>query len=145
VVGLMCLRAFTVGRSLTTDERDRLELGARHLGAAFQKVNFLRDLAEDHDALGRSYLPGIDPGGLTDEQRDLVLDDIDADLRIAEAAVRHLPDHTRPAVLVAQALFAELSRRLRRTPAAQIRTERVRVPGPVKARVVARCLLRGVR
>lgn len=145
VVGLMCLRVFLVEEPRSQELYAVLTPGARRLGAAFQKINFLRDLAEDHHDLGRRYLPGIDPRTLTDEQRDLVLDEIDDDLRVADAAVCHLPDDSRRAVLVAQALFAELSRRLRRTPAERIRRERVGVPGRVKAQVVARCLLRRSR
>jgi phytoene synthase len=144
VVGLMCLRVFLADEPRRESTYDALATGARRLGAAFQKINFLRDLAEDHHGLGRCYLPGIDPQTLTDAQRDLVLDEIDADLRSASAAVPHLPDDSRRAVRVAQALFVELSLRMRSTPAQQIRTQRVRVPGPVKARVVARTLLRGL-
>ena len=60
VVGLMCLRVFVQGQSYPPHRLETLETGARALGAAFQKVNFLRDLAADHDKLGRSYFPGIE-------------------------------------------------------------------------------------
>ncbi len=145
VVGLMCLRVFLLGRRDPVTAYDELAPGAQALGAAFQKVNFLRDLAEDSALLGRRYFPGVDPAGLTDAQRHALLDDIDADLRAAEPALARLPDSSRRAVHVAHALFGELSRRLRRTSAAEIRVRRVRVPGPAKALVVARCLLRGPR
>ena len=55
VVGLMCLRAFLQGTDHTDAELAELETGARALGAAFQKANFLRDLATDFRDLGRSY------------------------------------------------------------------------------------------
>jgi phytoene/squalene synthetase len=145
VVGLMCLRVFLLGRRDPVTAYAELAPGAQALGAAFQKINFLRDLAEDSVLLGRQYFPGVDPARLTDAQRHALLDDIDADLRVAEPAVARLPDSSRRAVLVAHALFGELSRRLRRTSAAEIRVRRVRVPGPAKALVVARCLLRGPR
>jgi phytoene synthase len=145
VVGLMCLRVFLAGEPRPEAAYAALAPGARRLGAAFQKLNFLRDLAEDHDGLGRRYLPAIDPLELTDEQRDRLLDEIDADLAVAAAAVRHLPDHSRLAVTVAQALFTELAHRLRHTPAERIRSARVRVPNVVKAKVATRCLLRSSR
>src|SRR5476651_1017415 len=44
VVGLMCLCAFLHGTERSRAETEELETGARALGAAFQKVNFLRDL-----------------------------------------------------------------------------------------------------
>ncbi len=59
VVGLMCLAAFLEGRRVTVSRRDELQRGARALGAAFQKVNFLRDLAADFRTLGRSYFPDV--------------------------------------------------------------------------------------
>ena len=61
VVGLMCLRVFVAGDDAAYA---RLREPAQSLGAAFQKVNFLRDLAEDHDQLGRAYFPGLDPAEL---------------------------------------------------------------------------------
>jgi phytoene/squalene synthetase len=140
VVGLMCLRVFV------TDPRarvgyDELAPAARRLGAAFQKVNFLRDLAEDQDVLGRSYFPGFVPERFDDEQRDVILADLEEDLSAAAAVLPLLPRSSRRAVTAAHALFAELARRLRRTPAEDIRRRRVRVPGPAKARVVAQALL----
>lgn len=149
VVGLMCLRAFlaTDGAASTgaSADYDRLAPGARRLGAAFQKVNFLRDLAEDHGRLGRTYFPGTVLDGLTDRERDSILDDIDADLDAAAAVIPLLPAGSRRAVLAAHALFAELARRLRLTPAARIRRERVSVPTTTKARLLAHALLWGGR
>lgn len=145
VVGLMCLRAFLVERPAAerTRDYDRLAPGAQRLGAAFQKVNFLRDLAEDHDTLLRCYFPGLDVDGFTDADRDRLLDDIDADLAAAAAVIPDLPPSSRRAVRAAHATFAELSGRLRATPAAEIRRSRVRVPDPVKLRLAARALYGG--
>lgn len=145
VVGLMCLRVFTAGRSYSTDELHTLETGARALGAAFQKVNFLRDLAADHDKLGRSYFPGIDVTRLTDDEKTRLLDDIDSDLAAAAATLPLLPRDSRRAVALAHGLFAELSRRLRRTPASVLTTTRVRVPDPVKLRIALRASTAGGR
>jgi phytoene/squalene synthetase len=141
VVGLMCLKAFLIEDPEPQASYDTLGPGARRLGAAFQKLNFLRDLATDHRTLGRSYFPDLDPARLTASQRDELLDDIDADLRAAAATLPGLPPSSQSAVRVAHALFTELSRRLRHTPVERIRCERVRVPAARKARVVARQLL----
>ena len=135
VVGLMCLRAFLADQTVTDADRQRLEAGARALGAAFQKVNFLRDLAADFETLGRSYFPGINVDSFTEAEKIRLLDDIDADLAVSAAVVPELPAHSRRAVALAQSLFAELSVRLRRTPAAELVRARVRVPNPVKARL----------
>jgi phytoene synthase len=141
VVGLMCLCAFLAGDPAAPSYAD-LAPGARRLGAAFQKVNFLRDLAHDNAVLGRSYFP-VPVGGLTDSHRDLLLDDIDTDLAVAAVAIASLPASSRRAVLAAHLLFSELSSRLRATPAEQITTRRVSVPTSVKARVLMRALVGG--
>ena len=133
VVGLMCLRAFVLGEKV--DDLPRLETGARALGAAFQKVNFLRDLAADFETLGRSYFPNVNVETYTEEEKVRLLDDIDSDLAVSAAVLPDLPASSRRAVALAQSLFAELSRRLRKTPASELVRSRVRVPNPVKARL----------
>ena len=145
VVGLMCLRVFLSGdgAAARSGDYDRLAPGARRLGAAFQKLNFLRDLAEDHDTLSRSYFPGLDVDRFCDADRDRILDDIADDLDAAAAVIPSLPPSSRRAVRVAHALFAELAARLRATSAAEIRRTRVRVPDPVKVRRVALALRDG--
>jgi phytoene/squalene synthetase len=57
VVGLMCLKVFCNG---DLAQYERLREPASKLGAAFQKVNFLRDIRADYYELGRVYFPGID-------------------------------------------------------------------------------------
>lgn len=139
VVGLMCLRVFVTDapRAYSDDELATLEAGARALGAAFQKVNFLRDLRADVESLGRSYFPGIDVATLTEAQKLELVDDIDSDLAAAAATLPLLPASSRRAVALAHGLFAELNRRIRRTPASTLITTRVRVPDPVKLRIAA--------
>ena len=133
VVGLMCLRAFLVGENVS--DLPRFERGAQALGAAFQKVNFLRDLAADFETLGRSYFPDVAVDNFDEATKLRLLDDIDADLAVSAAVVPDLPRSSRRAVSLAQSLFAELSARLRATPAPQLVSARVRVPNPVKARL----------
>lgn len=149
VVGLMCLRTFLADPAASsstgesTSDYDRLAPGARRLGAAFQKLNFLRDLAEDHDALGRRYFPGLDIDTFCDADRDRILDDIAADLDAAAVVIPELPTNSRRAVRVAHATFADLAARLRATSAQEIRHTRIRVPNPVKVRLVAEAFYGG--
>ncbi|MBC7590014.1 MAG: squalene/phytoene synthase family protein [Salinibacterium sp.] len=133
VVGLMCLQAFLLGENVI--DRARFETGARALGSAFQKVNFLRDLSADFETLGRSYFPDVAVDSFDEATKSRLLDDIDADLAVSAAVVPDLPRSSRRAVALAQSLFAELSVRLRATPAAELVHTRVRVPNPVKARL----------
>lgn len=134
VVGLMCLQAFVnAGAPHPRPADPALVDGARHLGRAFQDVNFLRDEGFDEHTLGRDYL-----GART---RAEVLDGIDADLAAAAERIPFLPRDCRRAVTTAHGLFAELSRRLR---AAGPGSARVSVPNSVKAAIAARAAVRGV-
>lgn len=136
VVGLMCLRSFLHDSPRHPRDLALLEQGARSLGAAFQKVNFLRDLAADRDALGRNYFPGVDLTRLTEPKKHLLLDDITADLRAAERVLPLLPPGSRRAVTAAHRLFARLAAKLRDTPAQKVMSTRVRVPDPEKLMII---------
>jgi phytoene synthase len=137
VVGLMCLRAFLLGHEYSPEQLARLQAGARALGSAFQKVNFLRDLSADFRELGRSYFPGIRVDTFTEADKNRILDDIDDDLRMSAAVIPDLPPGSRRAVVLAQRLFAELASRLRATPASRLVSTRVRVPTAIKLRIAA--------
>jgi 15-cis-phytoene synthase len=138
VVGLMCLRAFIADTPVADGERHRLEAGARHLGAAFQKVNFLRDLGADWGELGRSYFPGVDPQNPTEPEKLALVSEIDADLAEAASVIPDLPRTCRRAVIAAYALFAELNDRIRITPAAELARRRIRVPNTAKLAILVR-------
>ncbi|MDT0120649.1 phytoene/squalene synthase family protein [Kocuria marina subsp. indica] len=143
VVGLMCLEVFMDmpgTRADTPEQRDMLRATARRLGAAFQKVNFLRDLGADHDQLGRTYFPGADPAHLDETQKAQLLADLNADLDAAMPGILALDRRARRAVLIAHGLFAELSRRIERVPARELTRQRISVPTAVKLRIAARCL-----
>lgn len=143
VVGLMCLHVFATDRSpAPVAPSQQLLEGARRLGAAFQKVNFLRDLRADAEGRGRSYFPGVDPATLTDRDKDALLADIRADLAAARTAIEQLPDSSRTAVRTVHDLFAALADRLDRSDAASLRTGRVRVPDAQKTAIITRAVLR---
>ena len=140
VVGLMCLRIFTRHRSLDALEQHRLERGARSLGAAFQNVNFLRDLADDTDRLGRNYLGTQER--LTDADRIDWVRRIEAELADARAVLPLLPKDARAAVRSALNLFAALSRRISRTTIDELYARRVRVPDWQKTAIIVRSIAR---
>ena len=142
VIGLMCLRAFVAGEANPSQRYDELAQGAARLGAAFQKINFLRDFGDDSDGLGRRYLVGLQPDDLDDVIWNNWLDDIEMDLDAAAGVIPQLPRSCRVAVCTAHDLFAELTRRLRVTPPAEVRRRRVRVPTPEKVRIAASAALR---
>ncbi|MFM6962646.1 MAG: phytoene/squalene synthase family protein [Micrococcales bacterium] len=143
VVGLMCLRAFLAGRksNYTPMQLESLELGALALGAAFQKINFLRDLHADFAELGRSYFPGVTVETFNEEQKQFLVDDIAADLIVAANSIPLLPRDVRPAVSAAQFLFGDLTAKVAATPAEVLISTRIRVSNPRKLWLLAKALL----
>ncbi len=129
VVGLMCLRVFCEGNDALYE---RLKAPARSLGAAFQKVNFLRDLRSDYDERGRVYFPGVDFDNFTNEDKAAIEQDILKDFSDAYAGIVQLPPGVRLGVYVAYIYYLELFRKIRRTAAEKIRQQRIRVPNARK-------------
>ena len=125
VVGLMCLYVFCEGRK---EQYQELMPGAKRLGAAFQKVNFLRDLAADQQYLERSYFPGIDPNHFDTHTKQQVEDEIAADFAGAYEGVRSLPIKARMGVYVAYRYYLSLFNRIRKKQPAFIMKNRIRVP-----------------
>jgi phytoene synthase len=144
VVGLMCLQAFVLGKEYSVADREKLIAGGRALGAAFQKVNFLRDLAADSDALGRSYFPGLKVAELTDTKRDELVADINADLAKSSVTLGMLPKTSRKAVAAAHLLFEQLNKEIAKTPASALKTSRISVPNIKKLFIIIKVLLGGL-
>ena len=129
VVGLMCLRVFCAG---DPEQYARLEAPARRLGAAFQKVNFLRDISSDYHDRGRVYFPGVEFAAFTDEQKAAIEREIAADFEAALEGIRALPRGARLGVHTAYLYFESLLKRIRATEARRIAEERIRVPNATK-------------
>ena len=144
VVGLMCLKVFMIGRDYSKEERVTLIAGARALGAAFQKVNFLRDLAADSNALGRTYFPNLEVAKFTNDKRDELVADIRADLAKSAASIPLLPKGSRRAVAAAHLLFEELNERIAVTEANELITTRISVPNSQKLLIILKVLLGGL-
>lgn len=129
VVGLMCLRVFCEG-----DDEKYLELKppAMRLGAAFQKINFLRDLNQDYQGLGRSYFPGVDLANFNQAAKYKIEQEIDADFKAGLEGIRKLPDGARFGVYVAYIYFYALFKKIRESRPERLLHERVRVPDSKK-------------
>lgn len=143
VVGLMCLRVFLRDTTRSETELKRLDHGAKQLGAAFQNINFLRDLADDTDRLQRGYLGS--EADLTTADRDAWIAKIRQQLADAEDTLPLLPRDARLAVRSALSLFAALSDRLARTPAPDLYRRRIRIPNIQKAALIARAAAETLR
>lgn len=124
VVGLMCLRVFCEGDAVRYQQ---LKPAAMKLGSAFQKVNFLRDLKDDHQHLGRTYFPGVDVGHLTSADKCRIEADIQADFSAALSGIRQLPKGARFGVYVAYVYYMALFRKIQALPTERVLRERIRV------------------
>lgn len=133
VVGLMCLKVFC-----KEDEElfKLLEIPAMKLGSAFQKVNFLRDLKDDTENLGRNYFPELTYTELTENVKLLLIEDIENDFEIALQGIKMLPGRSKLAVLIAYYYYQNLLRKIKSTPARTILNSRIRVSNTRKIRTL---------
>jgi phytoene/squalene synthetase len=127
VIGLMCLQAFIQEKNFAPSELETLRKGAQALGAAFQKVNFLRDLAADFEQLGRSYFPDVNVKTFNEETKKRLVADINSDLAQSAKTIPLLPKSSRRAVVAAQLLFTTLNKKIAKTPAQELIRARIRV------------------
>jgi 15-cis-phytoene synthase len=132
VVGLMCLAAFVKGHNYTPEQKTTLVTGARALGAAFQKVNFLRDLAADFKKLGRSYFPGVNVESFDEATKMRLVEDIRNDLANSAKTLPLLDPSARRAVTAAQLLFQELNEKIAKTSASELISTRISVSNTKK-------------
>jgi 15-cis-phytoene synthase len=139
VVGLMCLYVFLEGDKV---QYEKLKPSARSLGAAFQKVNFLRDVKADYNQLDRTYFPGLDFSNFTERQKREIEEDIQKDFDDAYEGIMQLPSKARFGVYVAYKYYLSLFRKIKRLQPATIMHERVRIPDYHKVMILLRA---GVR
>ncbi len=124
VVGLMCLRVFCEGNN---ELYDSLKSPARSLGAAFQKINFLRDMRSDFDDRGRVYFPGIDFSKFTEADKVEIEKDIKKDFDDALVGIVGLPKGARFGVYLAYKYYLNLYKKIKSSSAARVQSERIRV------------------
>ncbi len=139
VVGLMCLRVFCEGDDALYQ---RLKPAAMRLGAAFQKVNFLRDLKDDHLSLGRTYFPEVDLSRWDDTTKKRIEADIADDFSAALTGIRELPKRARFGVYLAYIYYLTLFRKIQALPACRVLKERIRVPNRGKLVLLTSSYLR---
>ena len=135
VVGLMCLYVFCEGKK---DLYYNLKDAARSLGAAFQKVNFLRDIKADYNGLSRVYFPGCDFNNFTEQQKSRIEEDIHNDFHQAYEGITRLPLKARFGVYVAYKYYLSLFKKIKRLEPARVLEERVSIPNYRKAMIIFR-------
>jgi phytoene synthase len=139
VVGLMCLRVFCGGN---TEMYEQLKAPARSLGAAFQKVNFLRDIKSDYTDRGRVYFPGVDFNDFGKTAKEQIEEDIEKDFKTALAGILKLPRGARMGVYLAYIYYLKLFHKIRSCPASKIMTERIRIADQKKFSLLIQTMFR---
>ncbi len=134
VVGLMCLRVFVQGDD---EQYEKLKPYAMKLGAAFQKVNFLRDLQADYLHMGRSYFPDVDLSRFDEIRKKEIEKSIHADFEEAYQGIKMLPRSSRFGVYVAYVYYRALLKKIQNTPCELILSTRVRIRNRQKAALLA--------
>jgi 15-cis-phytoene synthase len=135
VVGLMCLYVFCEGKK---ELYENLKAPARSLGAAFQKVNFLRDIKADYNGLSRMYFPGCDFNNFTASDKRQIEKDIYEDFKAAYAGIVRLPLKSRFGVYVAYKYYLSLFKKIKSLKPARVLEARIRIPDYKKAMIVLR-------
>jgi len=135
VVGLMCLYVFCEGKEEMYEE---LKDSARALGAAFQKVNFLRDIKADHNELSRMYFPGCDFNNFTVCDKRQIEADIYNDFKKAYSGILKLPLKSRFGVYVAYKYYLSLFKKIRDLEPSRVLEARIRIPDYKKAMIILR-------
>jgi phytoene/squalene synthetase len=138
-VGLMCLQVFALGDMETYE---LLKPYAMRLGAAFQKVNFLRDIKHDYFALGRRYFPNLNITHFTEDLKKQIEDEIEDDFKVALTGIKMLPSSSKIGVYLAYVNFYSLFKKIKKMPASQILKQRVRISNGKKLSLIFITLLR---
>ena len=139
VVGLMCLRVFVNN----DDEKfEALKESATRLGSAFQKVNFLRDIKDDTENLGRSYFPNLDSNSLNNSNKEEIIKDIEKDFQEAYKGIIQLPLESRLGVYIAYRYYLKLLKKLKKADSEKILNGRIRVSNPLKLIILTKSYIR---
>lgn len=139
VVGLMCLKIFVLGDE---DLYEKLKSNAMKLGAAFQKINFLRDVKVDYEDLGRNYFPNVNIANMTNEEKVEIEADIQADFEAGYEGILQLPKRARFGVYLAYVYYFGLFKKIQNTPSSQIKKKRIRIPNVGKYGLFVRSYVR---
>ena len=139
VIGLMCLKVFCYNTDAASEP---LEQAARRLGAAFQKVNFLRDMKSDFEERGRVYFPNVDFENFTSAEKLAIEEDIQLDFDLAYEGIKKLPKSCRLGVYVAYKYYLNLFSKIKKTSSEILVKERLRINNGSKMYILFKSYLR---
>ncbi|MCS3870456.1 phytoene/squalene synthetase [Chryseobacterium ginsenosidimutans] len=129
VVGLMCLQVFVNGNK---EQFEQLKPFAMKLGSVFQKVNFLRDMKDDYEILGRCYFPDLDISSFDNSVKLSIEKDIATEFKETLEGIKMLPGSSRFGVYLAYRYYISLFAKIKKRSAKTIMTERIRISNGAK-------------
>ncbi|MDB5119426.1 MAG: phytoene/squalene synthase family protein [Sphingobacteriales bacterium] len=138
-IGLMCLRVFCNGDN---GQYEKLKEQAKSLGAAFQKINFLRDIKSDFEERGRTYFPNVNFINFSEQDKISIQQDILRDFEEGKKGIQNLPGGCRAGVYIAYVYYLELYKKVMLTSAKEISNKRIRVSDKKKVWLLAQALVR---
>ncbi|MEQ8426066.1 MAG: squalene/phytoene synthase family protein, partial [Cyclobacteriaceae bacterium] len=106
---------------------NQLKPMAMRLGAAFQKINFLRDLNADYIGMGRAYFPGVDIESFDHESKKRIEESIASDFHEGFLGIRQLPKGAKFGVYVAYLYYLALFKKIKNTAPEYVLKERIRI------------------
>jgi len=140
VVGLMCLKVFV----RDDKEFNLLEKSAKALGAAFQKVNFLRDIKSDFEERGRVYFPSEFYTGdefFTNISKQKFELEIREDFANAREGIKRLPSGCRTGVYLAYTYYYQLFIKMQKYDIEDLLKSRIRINNFNKAFLFGRSII----
>ncbi|MGI9583299.1 phytoene/squalene synthase family protein [Chryseobacterium sp. RRHN12] len=139
VVGLMCLQIFTGGNKQQFEE---LKPFAMKLGSAFQKVNFLRDLKDDYQILGRTYFPALNMSVFDNDVKVRIEKEIEEEFREALQGIKKLPGSSMFGVYLAYKYYLSLFEKIKKASSHHILQNRIRIANSQKLLVAFKSYIR---
>tara|TARA_B100000212_G_scaffold160620_3_gene120741 strand:- start:9024 stop:9863 length:840 start_codon:yes stop_codon:yes gene_type:complete len=124
VVGLMCLKVFVHGDS---NKYDKLKPYAISLGAAFQKVNFLRDIDHDVKTLDRDYFNLNSSSKISEENKKEIISNIKNDFKHALIGIKLLDKNVQFGVYTAYLFYQDLLSKIEVVEASELFKKRISV------------------
>lgn len=138
VVGLMCLKVFVNGN---VEEYEKLKPYAQSLGAAFQKINFLRDIKADYCDLGRTYFPNVNFRNFSLQDKIEIEKDIAKDFDNALVGIKMLPMSCKLAVFMAYKYYTNLFKKIKKCNPETLLQKRISVSNARKVYLFGEMML----
>ncbi|ASE61878.1 phytoene/squalene synthase family protein [Chryseobacterium indologenes] len=139
VVGLMCLQIFTEGNK---QQYEKLKPFAMKLGSAFQKVNFLRDLKDDYQVLGRTYFPSLNMSVFNNTVKLRIEKEIEEEFKEALQGIKKLPGSSIFGVYLAYRYYLSLFEKIKKTSSQHMLQRRIRIANSQKILVALKSYIR---